>query len=78
MRMLGRLMWFVAGAATALWGRRRVISAAERFLPSTVRREAAARARSLRRDLHGAVDDGRTAMRQRAETLRGVAPPSVG
>lgn len=76
--MVGRMTWFVAGAATALWGRRRVLAAADRFMPASVRREASARARSLQRDVRGAVDDGRSAMRARADGLRGAPPPSVG
>lgn len=69
--MFGRLAWFLGGAATALWGRRRVIEITDRFMPASVRREASARARGFSRDVRGAVDDGREAMRDRVQGLRG-------
>jgi hypothetical protein len=75
--MIRRSFWFLAGAVTALWARRRVLQFADRFMPASVRAQASSRASALRRDLTGAVHDGRAAMRDRAAGLRGV-PEGAG
>ena len=68
--MLKRVRWLLAGAAVgfggSVWLQRKVRTAAERLRPSGVAGAAAARARD-------ALEEGRTAMRDREAELRGNA-----
>jgi hypothetical protein len=66
--MLKRVRWLMAGAAVgfggSFWFQRKMKAAASRYRPLGMAGAAAARARD-------ALEDGRTAMREREAELRG-------
>ena len=72
--MFKRARWLTAGAAVgfggSVWLQRRLRSAVSRYLPDEVAERAGARATRARTDLREAIDEGRTAMRQREQELR--------
>jgi hypothetical protein len=75
--MIRRFAWFaagtVAGAAGGLYGRRKVVQAAERLAPTTVARRTVASARARGRDVVDAMREGRAAMRAKEAELRAAA-----
>ena len=68
--MLKRVRWLITGAAVgfggSVWLQRKVRTAAERWRPAGVAGAAATRAKD-------ALEEGRTAMREREAELRGGA-----
>lgn len=72
--MFKRLFWLSVGAAAgftgSVWAQRRVKRALERYLPDRVAHQVHASARSFGADLRAAASEGRTAMREREESLR--------
>lgn len=71
--MLKRLRWLFTGAAVgfggSFWLQRKMKSAAVRYKPAGVAVAAASRARD-------ALEEGRTAMKEREAELRGQTPGS--
>ena len=69
-----RMLYFGAGAVTALWARRRLVAALDRYTPISLRDAAVGRARRLGGDMRAAVGDGRAAMAERQRQLRTTQP----
>ena len=68
--MFKRLFWFTMGCASSLWVMRTVRRTVERLAPHRLTQDAVAGARSAGAELRAALDEGRTAMRQREVELR--------
>lgn len=75
-----RLFWMATGAAGALYGRRKVVRAAQRYVPRSVMDRASQRTQEAAREatsrLRSIRDEARAAMRSTEEDLyREVGPP---
>ena len=72
--MFKRLFWLsvglTAGFGSSFWLMRTVRRTVERLTPRRLTQDAAAGARSVGTELKAALDEGRTAMRQREAELR--------
>ena len=72
--MFKRLFWLslglMAGFGTSFWLMRTVRRTVERLTPHRLSQDAVAGARSVGAELKAAIDEGRTAMRQREAELR--------
>ena len=72
--MFKRLFWLSVGLTTGVgssfWLMRTVRRAVERFTPERVTADVVAGARSFGAELKAALDEGRTAMREREAELR--------
>ncbi len=72
--MFKRLFWLsvglTAGFGTSFWLMRTVRRTVERFTPQRLTQDAVAGARTVGTELRAALDEGRTAMRQREAELR--------
>jgi hypothetical protein len=81
MFLVRRLLWFTSGATagfgSALWIRRRVLRAVDRYAPERVRAETTASVRRWGSDVRQAVADGRSAMREREAELRDELRPGT-
>jgi hypothetical protein len=80
--MLRRTFWFATGATAgfggAMWVRRRVLRAMQRYTPEHVQAEVGDSVRRLGSDLRDAVRDGRSAMSEREAALRAELGPGAG
>ncbi len=72
--MFKRLFWLsvglTAGFGSSFWLMRTVRRTVERLTPQRLTQDAVAGARSVGAELRAALDEGRTAMRQREAELR--------
>ena len=72
--MFKRLFWLsvglTGGFGSSFWLMRTVRRTVERFTPQRLSQDAVAGARSVGAELKAALDEGRTAMRQREAELR--------
>ena len=72
--MFKRLFWLTVGLAigfgTSFWLMRTVRRTVERLAPERLTQDVVAGARSLTIELKAALDEGRTAMREREAELR--------
>ena len=72
--MFKRLFWLsvglTAGVGSSFWLMRTVRRTVERLTPHRLTQDAVAGARSAGAELRAALDEGRTAMRQREAELR--------
>jgi hypothetical protein len=68
--MFKRLFWLCAGVGVGLWLQRRLRAQIERYAPEQV-------VRSLSADVRAAAQEGRTAMREREESLRAQFRPTA-
>jgi hypothetical protein len=64
------MVWFGAGAASAVYVRRKAQAAAKRLGPDHVATAAVEKARGRARQVRAAVTEGRTAMAEREAELR--------
>ena len=72
--MFKRLLWFTIGCGSSLWVMRTVRRTVERLAPQRLTQDAVAGARSASNVLRAALEEGRTAMREREAELRaGIA-----
>lgn len=83
MFLIRRLVWFASGVSVgfggAMWIRRRVRRAVERYVPDRVAAEVSSSVRRIGTGLRDAVDEGRVAMRDREASLRSdLRPGSPG
>jgi hypothetical protein len=80
--MLRRTFWFATGATAgfggAMWVRRRVLRAVQRYTPEAVQAEVGDSVRRLGSDLREAVRDGRNTMTEREAALRAELAPGAG
>lgn len=81
MFLIRRLVWFLAGATAgfggAMWIRRRLLRALERYVPENVADEVSTSVRRLGAELRDAVGEGRAAMREREARLRAELDPTT-
>jgi len=79
--LIRRLVWFLAGATAgfggAMWIRRRLLRALERYVPENVADEVSTSVRRLGAELRDAVGEGRAAMREREMRLRAELDPTT-
>ena len=68
--MFKRLLWFTIGCASSLWVMRTVRRTVDRLAPHRLTQDAVAGARSAGGQIKAALDEGRTAMREREAELR--------
>lgn len=68
--MFKRLLWFSLGCASSLWVMRTVRRTVERLMPQRLTQEAVAGARTAGAQVRAALEEGRTAMREREAELR--------
>ena len=68
--MFKRALWFTIGCASSLWVARTVRRTLERLTPQRLTKDAIAGARSASNEIRAALDEGRTAMREREAELR--------
>ena len=68
--MFKRLFWFSIGCGSSLWVMRTVRRAVERLAPHRLTQDAVAGAKTAGAQLRAALDEGRTAMREREAELR--------
>jgi hypothetical protein len=80
--MLKRAFWFTTGATAgfggAMWVRRQVLRAAQRYAPERVQADVTSSVRRLGTDLRAALTTGRTAMAEREAELRSELRPGAG
>lgn len=80
--MLKRAFWFTTGATAgfggAMWVRRQVRRAVQRYAPEQVQADVADSVRRLGTDLRAAVTTGRAAMADREAELRSELRPGAG
>lgn len=76
--MIKRIVWMgfgaVIGASGSVWANRRVRRFVDRYAPEHVRHRIQNRVRTASGHVRAAVDEGRSAMREREAQLRGHDP----
>lgn len=81
MFLIRRLVWFATGVAAglggAMWIRRRLLRALERYVPERVAAEVSTSVRRIGTDVRDAVGEGRAAMRDREASLRSELRPGA-
>ena len=68
--MFKRVLWFSLGCGSSLWVMRTVRRTVERLMPQRLTQDAVAGARTAGAQLKAALDEGRSAMREREAELR--------
>lgn len=68
--MFKRVLWFSIGCGSSLWVMRTVRRTVERLMPRRLTQDAVAGARSASLEIRAAIDEGRSAMREREAELR--------
>jgi hypothetical protein len=80
--VLKRTFWFTTGATAgfggAMWVRRQVLRAIDRYTPEQVQADVGDSVRRLGTDLRAAVRTGRTAMADREAELHAELRPGAG
>jgi hypothetical protein len=79
MFLIRRLVWFATGVTAgfggAMWIRRRLLRALERYVPEHVAAEVSTSVRRIGTEVRDAVGEGRAAMRDREARLRSELRP---
>ena len=82
MFLVRRFVWFTTGATAgfggAMWIRRRVLRAVNRFAPEHLQADVTTSVRRVGSSVRDAVAEGRNAMRDREDELRSELRPGGG